>query len=72
MSSGWIHRQTYISCDSCPETIEGADFKVLWNSIVSSGWTAKNINGKWSHYCPECSKDFGRVKAVNRARVREF
>lgn len=71
MTSGRTHRQAYIACDTCPETVEGSDFNDLWNSARADGWKAKRVEGTWEHVCPSCADDFNRVKIVPQSQSKE-
>lgn len=66
MTSGRIHRLSYIECDGkgCHETIEGSDFTELWNDAKADGWKGRQFHGEWFHYCPSCEPPAADMKKL--------
>ena len=50
-----------VYCDGCDydETffLERDEWQTLMEEMRSSGWTKKNINGEWLHFCDRCLED---------------
>lgn len=48
-------------CDSCREAVvvetEAWDAwpELLMAMLQEDGWTKRNVDGEWSHYCADCS-----------------
>jgi len=44
-------------CDNCGEEMQtdAEDWHDALDEIKRDGWTVKNINGEWEHWCQDCS-----------------
>lgn len=46
-----------IECDECgsADETDAWSFDKAWRKFNLDGWTARKIENKWTHKCPQCS-----------------